>query len=126
MIGESKTERYESQSRIDRARGRIHRRSADVQIRESVHLAVRIDDPLLRIRAHARRPHVMPSAADEARPRLVVAEQPVADLHATGVGASHLAAEYMVEGAHRMLVEISHLPIEPRARHAERVLLGAE
>ena len=58
-----------------------------------MHATVRIDHALLRIRAHARGPHVVPAAADETRPGFIVAEQPFLDLHATGVGAAHLAAE---------------------------------
>ena len=93
MIGEPDTQRDQGQRWIDGTRSRINRRASDVQISQPMDFTVRIDDALLRIRAHPRRPHVVPAAADETRPGEIVAQQPILDLHAAGVGASHLAAE---------------------------------
>src|SRR6185503_4101129 len=86
----------------------------------------RVNNSLFGIGVHSRRPHVVPAAADEARPRLVVAEQPVANLHSAGSGASHLATEQLVERANGALVQFSDSPIEFRKWYAERILFGTQ
>src|SRR5205085_1120304 len=68
----------------------------------------------------------MPAATDKTRPRFVVAEQPILDLHAASIGAAHLRTKNPIERAHRMLVQIGDPPIEPGPRHAEGIFLGAE
>src|SRR4051812_5526694 len=91
MVREPETHRDESERRIHRARRRVHRGPADVEIVEAVHATVGVDYPLLRVRTHPCRPHVVPAPTDEARPAAVVAQQPIADLYPTGTGAAHLA-----------------------------------
>src|SRR5678809_1417751 len=101
MLCESEGQRDQGERRIDRTRRRIHRAATYIKIVETVHATVRVDDALPRIARHPYRPHVVPAATNETRPRLVVAQQPVVDLHAARSGAPHLRAEYLVEGPHR-------------------------
>jgi len=105
MVGQAEAQRDKRQSGVRRPRGRVHRGPGDVQIAQPVHAAVGVNDTLLGIRVHTRRPHVMPPAAQERRPGAVVAQQPIANLHATHFAPPYLLTQQLVERADGALVQ---------------------
>src|SRR3989344_7064551 len=61
MISEAYSQRNERHRRIGTAAHRKDGRAGHVDVVHAVYLAIQVDDRAFRIRAHARRPHMMGS-----------------------------------------------------------------
>ena len=124
MVSEAQRQRDNGQGRIDRAAGREDRASGYVEIGETVHAAVLIDDAERRIQMHPRRAHMMLVAVEILRPGRVVGIERRAQPAETG--PADLGAEQAMGGDRFFFVSRRDPPVDGNPPKTEGVAFSTE